>query len=75
MKTYDIQFYNYNFGGVIWYKSNTRDLKTVCALYGRYNGGDEITVWSGRRIVSRAVYSAEKRDYIRVYVDPMERRL
>ena len=75
MKTYDIQFYNYNFGGVIWYKSNTRDLKTVCALCGRYNGGDEITVWSGNHIAWRAVYSPEKHDYIRVNVDPMESKV
>lgn len=75
MKKYDIQFYNHNFGNVLWYKSETRDLKNVCARYGRYNAGDEITVWSGNKIVSRALYNVEKRDYIRVYVDPAESKI
>lgn len=75
MKKYDIQFYNHNFGNVIWYRSETRNMFAVCARYGRYNAGDEITVWAGNRIAWRAVYSPEKHDYIRVNVDPMERGL
>lgn len=75
MKQYDIMFYNYNFSGVVWYKSETRDLKRVCAMFGRYNAGDELTVFDGPRIVSRALYSSEKHDYIRVFVDPAESRI
>ena len=75
MSKYLIVVYNYDRCEPHHYESTSRDSMKAARMYGSHMGKEEITILDSKcRVLSRVVYSTEKRDYVRGTVEEWEKK-